>query len=79
MANKLKENEAEQNAAAGDVDMGTMVDEDILTKLTMQGTSTGKVSGKKKVASIRYKNYIFYYLFIRIKFFKFSFVDFGEI
>ncbi|XP_077288316.1 LOW QUALITY PROTEIN: AKT serine/threonine protein kinase [Arctopsyche grandis] len=49
VANKLKENEAEQNAASGDVDMGTMVDDDILSKLTMQGTSTGKTSGKKKV------------------------------
>lgn len=52
VANKLKENEAEQNAATGDVDMGTMVDDDILSKLTMQGTSTGKTSGKKKVVSV---------------------------
>lgn len=48
VANKLKETDAEQ-CSASDVDMGTIADDDMLTKLSMQGTSMGKSGGKRKV------------------------------
>jgi RAC serine/threonine-protein kinase len=53
VANKLNEEDQQQRASNEDVEMATIAEDELLNeKFSVQGTSTGKVSGRKKVVCI---------------------------
>lgn len=62
VANRLTEAEAYQGSQSngdGDVEMASIAEDELLTeKFSVQGTSTGKISGRKKVVSIVVPTYI---------------------